>query len=155
MKRIVVLVSVLILAFGTLGFAKNQYSRLPEKVVVDKTTRNQTLYNYVMLTRDSIQQVWTTPVSLMTSDALKGKVAALPVAPVLRVDHRTDSPGLTETGQVASQKKYIWRVPAGTAFKRDQSIPRDETVNDKPVPAVLFPHSMKFQWGVNADRSPF
>lgn len=152
MKRTVVLVSVLILGFGSLGFAKNQYSPLAEQVVLDKTTRNQTLSNYVMLTRDSIQQVWTTPVILVTSDALKGKLANLPAAPVLKVEHRSDSPGLTETGQVASQKKYIWGVPAGTALKKDLSTPRDETVNDKPVPVVQFPHSKKFQWGLNANK---
>lgn len=143
MKRIVVLVSVLILGFGSLGFAKSQYSRLTEKVVVDKT-----LYNYVMLTGDSIQKVWATPISLMTSDALKGKVASLPVSPVLRVDYRTDSPGPTETGQVASQKKYIWGVPAGTALKKEPSVPRYEMVNDKYVPRVPFPHSMIFRWGL-------
>ncbi|MGO8881236.1 MAG: hypothetical protein ACLQMS_17280 [Desulfomonilaceae bacterium] len=150
MKRIVVLVSVLILGFGSLGFAKNHYPRLAEKVVVDKTSRNHTLYNYVMLTRDSIQKVWSTPDRLITSDSLKGKVMNLPVAPVLKVEHRTDPLGLTESAQVASQKKYIWGPPAGAALRKDQSIPRDETINDQHVQAIPFPHSMKFQWGVPA-----
>lgn len=154
MKRIVVLVSVLILGFGSLGFAKNHYPRLAAKVVADKTSRNHTLYNYVMLTRGSIQKVWSTPGSIITSDALNGKAVNLPVTPVLKVEHRTDSPGLTETGQVASQKKYIWGPPAGAALRKDQSIPRDEAVNDKYVPRVPFPHSMKFQWGSTSINSP-
>jgi len=150
MKRIVVLVSVLILGFGSLGFAKNHYPRLAEKVVADKNTRNHTLHNYVMLTGDSIQEVWSTPGSIIMSDALNGKVVNLPVAPVLKVEHRTDSPGLTETGQVSSQKKYIWGPPAGAALRKDHSIPRDETINDQHAQAIPFPHSMKFQWGVPA-----
>lgn len=209
MKRIAVLISVLILSFGSLVFGEDQHSRLVEKVVVDKTTINRTLNNYVLLTRDAIQKAWTTPVNLLTSDALKGKIAVmyevsrdgalvslkllrgsgnpdmdqsllrairaavpfpafpreldaprvlikanfiiadLPVVPILKVEHRTNAQGLKETAQVEPQKKYIWGVPAGTALRKDKSIPLDKTVEDKPI-EVPFPHSMKFQWGTEA-----
>ena len=149
MKRIVVLVSFLILGFGSLGFTKNHYPGLAEKVVVDKTIRNHALYNYVILTRDSIQKCWSIPDSIVTSDALKCRVADLPVTPVIKVEHRT-ALGLTESAQVASQKEYIWGPPAGTSLRKDLSIPQDETVNDQHVQVVPFPHSIKFQWGVPA-----
>ncbi len=212
MKRIVVLILALVLGFSSFGFAMDQTSRLIDKIVVDKTTRNVTLNNYVMSTRDSIQKVWTTPVNLTTSDALKGKVAVtyevardgsllsiqllrgsgnpnmdrsllsairaaapfpafpgelqasrvlikanfivadLPVVPVLRVEHRSTPQKLSETTQADSHKKYIWGVPAGTALRKDKSIPVSETLTEKPRPTVEFPHSTKFNWGIDADK---
>jgi TonB family protein len=212
MKRIVVLVSVLILGLGSLGFSADQMSPLADKVIVDKTTRNRTLNDYVLLTRDVIQNVWTTPVSLVTSDAIKGKVAVmyeiardgallsvelvrgsgntemdrsllrairsaspfpafpdglaakqvlikanfivadLPTLPVLKVEHRTDAQGKSQPAQVESHKKYIWGVPAGTALRKDISIPDLETVNDNPQPVAKPPHSNKFKWGVDANN---
>ncbi|MCX5871903.1 MAG: energy transducer TonB [Deltaproteobacteria bacterium] len=212
MKRIVVLVSVLILGLGSLGFSADQMSQLADKVIVDKTTRNRTLNDYVLLTRDVIQNVWTTPVNIVTSDAIKGKVAVmyeiardgalvsvelvrgsgntemdrsllrairsaspfpafpdglaakrvlikanfivadLPTLPVLRVEHRTDAQGTSQSAQVESHKKYIWGVPAGTALRKDISIPDLETVNDNPQPVAKPPHSNKFKWGVDANN---
>jgi TonB family protein len=212
MKRILVLISALVLGLSSLGFAADQISGPTDKVVIDRTTANRTLNNYVMWTRDSIQKVWTTPINLMTSDALKGKIAVmyeverdgslvslqllrgsgnsdldrsllgairaaspfpafpgeitanrvlikanfivadLPVVPVLRVEHRAGAQGPSEPQQIESHKKYIWGVPAGTALRKDLSIPRDENLKEKPRPTAAFPHSMKFQWGVNGNQ---
>ena len=77
MKRILVLISALVLGLSSLGFAADQISEPTDKVVIDRTTASRTLNNYVMWTRDSIQKVWTTPINLMTSDALKGKIAVM------------------------------------------------------------------------------
>jgi len=50
-------------------------SGLTDQIVVDKSTRNKTLNDYTLLTRDRIQRAWTTPVELSAPGALKGKVA--------------------------------------------------------------------------------
>jgi len=212
MKKIVFLISMLILSLSSFGFAADQASRPIDKIIVDKTPRNTPLNNYAVLTRDHIQNVWTTPVNLMTSDALKGKVAVkyeiardgslvsvqlvrgsgnpdmdrslikairsaapfpafprdltagnvlikanfivadLPVVPVLKVEHRMDSQGPSETTQVDSHKKYIWGVPAGTALRKDISIPAEEALKEKTPTAVEYPHSTKFKWGINTDK---
>lgn len=212
MKRIVVLISVFILGLSSLGFSADQTSQLADKVIVDKTTRNRTLNDYVLSTRDVIQNVWTTPVNLATPDALKGKVAVmyeiardgslvsvelvrssgnkemdrsllrairsaspfpgfpdgleakrvvikanfivadLPTLPVLRVEHRTDGQGTSQPSQVESHKKYIWGVPAGTALRKDITIPDMETVKDTAEPVAEPPHSNKFKWGVDTNN---
>ena len=188
MKRIILIASALVLAFSSFGLALDQTSPRIDTLVVDRTTRNAAINNYVMSTRDSIQNVWTTPVNINTSDPLKGKVAVnyeiasdgslgalqlvrgsgnpemdesllkairaaapfprfpreliarkiqvranfivadLPVVPVLKVEH-----------QVETRKKYIWGVPAGTALRKDLSIPRDESVQQPPSAPVPFP----------------
>ena len=212
MKKVVVLVSALVLGFTSLGFAIDRTSLSFNTIVVDKTTKNVVLNNYVMSTRDSIQKVWTTPLNIQTSDALKGKVAVmyevardgslsslqllrssgnpdmdrsllnairsaapfaafpqklnanrllikanfivadLPVVPVLRVEHRITTQDTSAPQQLEPHKKYIWGIPAGTALRKDLSIPRNEIQQEKPQTAVAFPHSMKFEWGLKANK---
>ncbi|MFA6223688.1 MAG: hypothetical protein WC647_15365 [Desulfomonilaceae bacterium] len=62
-----------------------------------------------------------------------------------------DTPSPADVTKMESHKKYIWGVPAGTALKKDVSIPVDETLKDYQEPVVQPPHSMKFKWGVDAD----
>jgi TonB family protein len=42
-------------------------------VVIDQKTRNNVLSEYTLLTRDAIQQAWTTPVAYDAEKAVKGK----------------------------------------------------------------------------------
>ncbi|MGC8659187.1 MAG: TonB family protein [Desulfomonilaceae bacterium] len=212
MKKVIVLVSMIVLGFTSIGFAIDQTSPFLNTMVVDKTTKNAALNNYVLSTRDRIQKVWTTPLNIQTSDALKGKVAVmyevardgslsslqlvrssgnpdmdrsllnairnaapfpafpqelranrllikanfivadLPVVPVLKVEHRITSQDNSKSQQVEPQKKYIWGIPAGTALRKDLSIPQDESLQEKSKAAVPFPHSMKFEWGLKDSK---
>jgi TonB family protein len=43
-------------------------------VVVDRSTRNKALNDYALLTRDSIQRAWKTPLELNEPSAVKGRV---------------------------------------------------------------------------------
>lgn len=62
-----------------------------------------------------------------------------------------DSASSTNGTKAETGKKYIWGVPAGTALKKDVSIPVDEALKNTPEPAVQYPHSDKFKWGVDAN----
>ncbi len=44
-------------------------------LVVDRSTRSKTLNDYTMLTRDSIQRAWKTPLDLNVPGALKGRIS--------------------------------------------------------------------------------
>ncbi len=77
MKSLVFLISIMILSLGSVALAFEQPSQLVDTVIIDKTTRNPTLNKYALSTRDRIQSVWTTPLNLVTADALKGKVAVM------------------------------------------------------------------------------
>jgi TonB family protein len=44
-------------------------------LVVDRTTRSKPLNDYTMLTRDSIQRAWKTPLDLNVPGALKGRIS--------------------------------------------------------------------------------
>ncbi|MFH0957579.1 MAG: TonB family protein [Pseudomonadota bacterium] len=207
MKILVVITSILILSLGSLALASEQPSQLMDTVTIDKTTINKALNKYALSTRDRIQGVWTTPLNLVTADALKGKVAVmyeierdgslshvrllrgsgnsemdrsllnairsaapfasfpgdisakkvqvkanfiiadLPTVPVLKVEHRTDGQSPPEPSQVAPQKKYIWGVPAGTALRKDVSIPSLENLREISGTVIEPPHSRKFEWG--------
>lgn len=212
MKSLVVITSILVLSLGSIALASEQSFQLTDAVIIDKTTVNPTLNKYALSTRDRIQSVWTTPINLVTADALKGKVAVmyeiardgslshvrllrgsgnaemdrslinairsaapfasfpeqisaksvqvkanfiiadLPTVPVLRVEHRTDGQSPSEPNQVTPQKKYIWGVPAGTALRKDVSLPSLENLREISGPVIEPPHSMKFKWGSEADK---
>lgn len=76
MKKIVV---VTLLAFIGSAFSAIASDRAAitgtDQVIVDRSTRDKTLQDYTLLTRDSIQKAWTTPLDLAIPSALKGKVA--------------------------------------------------------------------------------
>ncbi len=63
----------LILVFS--ASASDRVVNPADQIVVDKSTRNKVLNHYVLLTRDAIQRVWTTPVEMNNSSALKGRVS--------------------------------------------------------------------------------
>ncbi len=46
-----------------------------DQLVVDRSTRSKTLNDYAMLTRDSIQNAWKTPLDLSIPGALKGRIS--------------------------------------------------------------------------------
>jgi TonB family protein len=62
----------LILAFS--ASAADRVVNPAEQIVVDKSTRNKVLNDYVLLTRDAIQRAWTTPVEMTSASAVKGHV---------------------------------------------------------------------------------
>jgi TonB family protein len=45
-----------------------------EQAVVDRNTKNRALNDYALLTRDAIQNAWTTPLELAVPDAIKGRI---------------------------------------------------------------------------------
>jgi TonB family protein len=70
------LVAVFILACGlTLSTVAWGGSGATGQIIVDRNTRNKTLNDYTLLTRDCIQRAWTTPVDMAMPGALKGKVS--------------------------------------------------------------------------------
>ena len=46
-----------------------------DQLVVDRSTRSKTLNDYTLLTRDSIQNAWKTPLDLSIPGALKGRIS--------------------------------------------------------------------------------
>ncbi len=74
MKRACLFLQVLVLGvFCSSVFAQTMVYPV-DTLVIDKSTRNRVANDYAMLTRDSIQRVWKTPLSYTTDSALKGKV---------------------------------------------------------------------------------
>jgi len=75
MKKIMVIAIVAILGsvISATAFDRTANSGL-DQVIVDRSTRDKTLNDYTLLTRDAIQKAWTTPLDLAVSSALKGKV---------------------------------------------------------------------------------
>jgi TonB family protein len=59
-----------------------------DQAIIDRTTRDASLNTYALITRDCIQQAWTTPIKLWTANALKGKV---------RIDYTITRSGLLES----------------------------------------------------------
>jgi len=45
-----------------------------QQIIIDRSTRSKVLNDYVLLTRDAIQQVWRTPVTLEGAGSVKGRV---------------------------------------------------------------------------------
>jgi TonB family protein len=73
MKLRLVAVTVLVCAL-TLSAIAWGGSGATAQIVVDRTTRDKTLNDYTLLTRDCIQRAWTTPVELTVPGALKGRI---------------------------------------------------------------------------------
>jgi TonB family protein len=67
-------------------------------------------------------------------------VADLPTLPVTQVEHEIEAKPIPEPTSESAQKKYIWGVPAGNAY-RMESAPS----TDVPVPPMP---SKKFRWGL-------
>jgi TonB family protein len=73
MKRMAIAAVLGTLLFG-LGDGALGYDSSDLTLVVDRTTRSKALNDYVYLTRDMIQRAWTTPLDLVTAEAVKGKI---------------------------------------------------------------------------------
>jgi TonB family protein len=74
MKKTIFLIIALVLACSVLAEAANDRATVNNQVVVDRSTRNKVLNDYVMLARDAIQRAWKTPINLTTTDSVKGRV---------------------------------------------------------------------------------
>jgi TonB family protein len=66
MKRILVMTMA--------AWATDSAMPLADQVVVDRTTRDKSVNDYILLTRNEIQRAWTTPVEMTGAQAVKGRV---------------------------------------------------------------------------------
>jgi len=67
------IVLVSILALGAM--ASDKIGGIADQVIVDRSTHSKVLNDYTLLTRDTIQRVWTTPTVFNTPKALKGRIS--------------------------------------------------------------------------------
>lgn len=75
MKKTFIALSVVMLCVvASAGWSADEPVSLTNEIVVDRTTRNKVLTDYVLLTRNAIQRAWTTPVALKSDRAVKGRV---------------------------------------------------------------------------------
>ncbi len=74
MKKLIVMTLILALGAPLPVIAADTLSQTVDQVVVDRTTRNKELNDYVVLTRNLIQRAWTTPVDLTVPGSLKARI---------------------------------------------------------------------------------
>ena len=74
MKKILFLIVMLMLVSSMLAEAADNRTTVKNQIIVDRSTRNKVLNDYVMLARDAIQRAWKTPINLTTTDSVKGRV---------------------------------------------------------------------------------
>lgn len=74
MMRVLALSVSLALLLAFSASASERFGNPVDQIVVDKSTRNRVLNDYVLSTRDAIQGAWTTPVEMDSSAAIKGHV---------------------------------------------------------------------------------
>ena len=71
-----ILATAIILAFTLISSAAavDRTAETSNQMVVDRSTQDRAVNAYVLQTRDSIQRVWTTPVTMNAAGAVKGHV---------------------------------------------------------------------------------
>ncbi|MGB6065430.1 MAG: TonB family protein [Desulfomonilaceae bacterium] len=74
MKKSIIAAIVLVATSALMATASETIAGLADRVVVDRSTHSKALNDYTLLTRDTIQRVWTTPTALNTPGNLKGRV---------------------------------------------------------------------------------
>jgi TonB family protein len=74
MKRLLVVTTALLLAGAMAASAAETAAPLLDEVVVDRSTRDKSVNDYILLTRTAIQRAWTTPLDLAVPGAVKGRV---------------------------------------------------------------------------------
>lgn len=74
MKKLMGMAIILALAAPVCSLAADTPMRMVDQVVVDRTTRNKHLNDYIFLIRDLIQRSWTTPVDIAVPGAVKGRI---------------------------------------------------------------------------------
>lgn len=74
MKRILVLTMALVVTAGAAAWATDIVLPLADQIVVDRTTRDKAVNDYILSTRNEIQRAWTTPVAMTSAEAVKGRV---------------------------------------------------------------------------------
>jgi len=74
MKKILVMTMLFVVTAGVAAWAADNPLQLADQVVVDRTTRDKSVNDYIMLTRNEIQRAWTTPVEVTGPDAVKGRI---------------------------------------------------------------------------------
>jgi TonB family protein len=72
-KHFLVGVAIFSVCMG-MGFNIPAAMGAEDQLIIDRSTKNQNLNNYVLLTRDAIQRSWTTPTEFAATGALKGKI---------------------------------------------------------------------------------
>ncbi len=74
MKKSIIAAIVLVAVSALIAEASENIVALADRVVVDRSTHSKVLNDYTLLTRDTIQRVWTTPTTLNKPGNLKGRV---------------------------------------------------------------------------------
>ena len=74
MKKLLVFITILLIGSMAHASAQNGPTDSSSWIVVDRGTRNKTLNDYVLLTRNAIQTAWVTPLDLAVPSAVKGRV---------------------------------------------------------------------------------
>lgn len=174
MKRIIVLTIVAVFGSVLSALAFDGASTSGSgQVVVDRSTRDKTLNDYALLTRDAIQRAWNTPQELSASSPLKGKIAInyiIAKSGNLESIHLVRGSGIAEMDQAllrairsaAPFPMFPDEIPASSVLIRANFI-----VADLPtVPITTVQHNIgtdnpldgtslekpekKYNWGVSA-----
>lgn len=74
MKKLLVLTTILVMVPTMAALAADRPVPLADQIVVDRTTRDKTVNDYILLTRTAIQRAWTTPVELASPGAVKARI---------------------------------------------------------------------------------
>jgi TonB family protein len=74
MRRLIQVTAILSLIIAPLAAFGQSIFQHQDTVVVDRSTRSKAVNDYTYLTRDAIQQAWTTPLDLSVKGSVKGKV---------------------------------------------------------------------------------
>jgi TonB family protein len=74
MMRLLALSLSMALLLPLFASASDSIVNSADQIVVDKSTRNRALNDYVLVTRDAIQRAWTTPVEQDSASAVKGSI---------------------------------------------------------------------------------
>ncbi|WP_041286211.1 TonB family protein [Desulfomonile tiedjei] len=147
-----------------------------DQIVVDRSTRNKTLNDYTLLTRDAIQRAWTAPLNLEIPTALKGR---------MRITYSVDRDGslqsvemIQSSGNKKLDRSLIAAIRSAAPFppfpddlRADNVLIRanfivadvptvpvvtaNHEVRDRPIPIETEPDKSpkKYIWGVPAGSS--
>lgn len=74
MKKAVLAMATLLLILGLVAEVTAYQDTTQYQLVIDRSTRSKPLNDYVLLTRDSIQRAWKTPMHLASQGSVKGRI---------------------------------------------------------------------------------
>ncbi|MFH0823895.1 MAG: energy transducer TonB [Pseudomonadota bacterium] len=74
MKKTIAALCALVIGITAGSAIGDDHDGMVYQAVVDRSTRDKGLNDYVMLTKEAIQRAWKTPLDLQDSSAVKGKI---------------------------------------------------------------------------------